>query len=229
MSIPGPGETTYTQNCLQRWSDPQQGPNNAPVWAQDPALSALVASWANVNNRWETIKHLRALRLYFNSYSWTIVKELPQTYLETWVAGTLARISDLLTLGVGSNHLNIDWFGSASVNWWQGGLKGQTIERDIAKSLLAFLEASVDLQGVSPSAKPQDWTWKATATGALPAAPLKALANWPEVPAIKKALRIEWVRSAANASVSANHSETAANVLTLRINTPLLKQNKDFI
>jgi hypothetical protein len=63
-------------------------------------------------------------------------------------------------------HLDLDWFGDAAVNWWGGGVNGGTYHLQVADELQYLLENSFGLPNSkdalgNSSTDPQFWTWPA--------------------------------------------------------------------
>lgn len=159
----------------------------------DPALASLAADLADKEKRWRVVRHLRVLLLRLtDNDKWDSVKQIPKpsAVLDTYTYGSLARLAaDLGFAEPTPKHMAFDWFGRRKVNWWGQNIDGSKVELEIATKLLAFLELSTSLKGMSLGPLPTDWTWldSDVATGMSPFELLEH-GTAPEI----QPIRLEW-------------------------------------
>ncbi len=255
MSIPDPPPGGRPDFPIRKSDHPQpflpQNPTAAQInampsadrWTTDPALRQLADRW-NTNTtsattpRWETIKHLRVLRMALNGYAdWnTYGSKIPSPYFASWQTPRLSTPAKALGASqLTDPHLDIDWFGDSGTNWWDPSLnpggakisaapgppKGSGIERRLATAILHFLEASTSLSLVGKSASPVDptrWSW-ATPPASWDAGLVSGAPPWNT-----KSVRLEWHRVAGKPDVTTQVIHSGP-VSTLVITTPFQSRN----
>jgi|GEM_PF-4172954 len=210
MSVPGPGDPRPL--WPNRWSDNELAVPNAanPIpdqsWARDARLAQMADAWNNVGNatplaRWETILHLRVVRMKFNGVGGPMALDVRARYFPTWMGGRLSDVDAAVGLGNDAIHLNVDWFGENGSHWWNTNPKGHP-ERRLATALLHFLESSTDLPNASAGSgwDPKTWLWMAGTPWVNPDKSLnwaimnQVLVTPAYIPNSAMNVRIEWKR-----------------------------------
>jgi len=127
-------------------------------------LSDLVDRLAEPATRFDMLKMLRVLRMSVHRTLSTRAKvsQLPSSYYKVFADPRLsnaAALAGCATIGESPWHLDIDWFGGVSQNWWPAALKldGAVVQKTVARALVSYLEWSFDLPPGGVTAK--SWTW----------------------------------------------------------------------
>lgn len=199
-------------------------------WRTDRVLKQLAALLnsapdGQTSTRWETIKHLRVLRLAQNDAD-GFKDDIPAQYFNAYRIETLSSVAASIgATEIEPVHLDIDWFGRGKDNWWDTADSTKSEERRMTTALVHFLERSLGMD-TSPAKLPRNWPWPAEFQ--LPPQTVRdGMTRAGVLLAQPTTVRFEWVRDAPDSEFI---FETDPNpipkpppdgtVLTLRIRTP---------